>query len=396
MTVKEAIEYIISKSKEDESLLIDTKRFWAFLLDLASDHRKELNVIKRSLDSEFLTLCFKDKEDIKRRVFKMKYRLEDQGVGENWIDFIIDSFFAPLGWEPPKDEEEISQTQNLQTQNKQTQKQQTQKQQTQKQQTQKQQTQKQQTQNQQTQNQQTQKQQTQKQQTQKQQTQKQQTQKQQTQKQKQQNGAKWGLISVLILVVLFILSIILSNSNKNTIEVALDEQVLKQLGYDVEYKEKGTSSQHLVSLKKNGQNIKDLNIPSTYNYNGKNYKITKIYIATFKGDTSLEKVIIPESVKSIGEGSFYDCTSLNSVSLPKKLTNIGRAAFGTCSSLTSITIPNSVTNIGECAFLSCSSLRRVDISNTLTKIGKGIFLGCSSLISVVIPNSVIETIKYFL
>ena len=61
MTVKEAIEYIISKSKDDESLLTDTKRFWAFLSDLAPEHRKELNVIKRSLDSDFLNLCFKDK-----------------------------------------------------------------------------------------------------------------------------------------------------------------------------------------------------------------------------------------------------------------------------------------------------------------------------------------------
>ena len=53
MTLKEAIEYIISESKKDESLLTDTKRFWAYLSDLAPEHRKELKVIKRSLDSEF-------------------------------------------------------------------------------------------------------------------------------------------------------------------------------------------------------------------------------------------------------------------------------------------------------------------------------------------------------
>ena len=231
MTVKEVIEYIISKSKDDESLLTDTKRFWAYLSDLAPEHRKELKVIKRSLDSEFLTLCFKDKEDIKRRVFKMKFRLEEQGVGENWIDFIIESFFTPLGWKPPQDEEETSQIQNQQTQNQQIQKQQIQKQQTQKQQTQKQQTQKQQTQKHQTQKQQTQKQQTQKQQTQKQQTQNQQTQKQQAQKQqiqnqqtqkqqtqKQQNGGTRWYIAILIFVGIFILAIIFSNSNKNDIK----------------------------------------------------------------------------------------------------------------------------------------------------------------------------------
>ncbi|MBR0519013.1 hypothetical protein IJJ97_04400 [bacterium] len=61
----------------------------------------------------------------------MRFRLEDQGLDKNWIDFIVDSFFAPLGWKPPKDEEETSQAQPQQTQNQQTQNQQTQKQQTQ-------------------------------------------------------------------------------------------------------------------------------------------------------------------------------------------------------------------------------------------------------------------------
>ena len=75
MTVKEAVKYIISESKKDESLLTDTKRFWAYLIDLSSDYRKELNVIKRSLDSEFLELCFKSEDDLRRRVFQMKVLL---------------------------------------------------------------------------------------------------------------------------------------------------------------------------------------------------------------------------------------------------------------------------------------------------------------------------------
>ena len=194
MTVKEAIEYIISESKKDESLLTDTNRFKAYLSDLAPEYKeKGLNVVKKNLDSDFLEICFNDKEDVRRRVSRIKYRLEKDGLAEHWIDFIIDSFFTPLGWKPPKDEEETSQTQKQQTQNQQTQ-------------------------NQQTQNQQTQNQQTQKQQTQKQQTQKQQTQQTKNQQTQNQNLGKFGVIAILIFVGICILTIIFSNSNNNDIK----------------------------------------------------------------------------------------------------------------------------------------------------------------------------------
>ena len=53
------------------------------------------------------------------------------------------------------------------------------------------------------------------------------------------------------------------------IEVTLDETVLKQLGYDVEYKEDWIRDLRLISFQKNGEDVKDLVIPSTYTYKGK-------------------------------------------------------------------------------------------------------------------------------
>ena len=134
-------------------------------------------------------------------------------------------------------------------------------------------------------------------------------------------------------------------------EVTLDENVLKQLGYDVKYE-----NSKLVSLRKNGQDVTYLDIPAIYTYEGKIYKITQIASKAFYYCLSLTSVMIPDSVTNIGNSAFYNCSSLTSVTIPDSVKNIGASAFYNCSSLTSVTIPDSVKNIGASAFYNCSSL----------------------------------------
>ena len=116
--------------------------------------------------------------------------------------------------------------------------------------------------------------------------------------------------------------------------------------------------------------------------------VTTIGQYAFYGCSFLTSVTIGNSVTTIGGGAFYDCSSLTSVTIPNSVTTIGWYAFYGCSSLTSVTIPNSVTTIGNEAFRYCSSLTSVTIGNSVTEIGQAAFSGCSSLTSVTIPNSV--------
>ena len=76
----------------------------------------------------------------------------------------------------------------------------------------------------------------------------------------------------------------------------------------------------------------------------------------FLKSSNLTSILIPNSVKSIGNRAFWCCSSLTSITIPDSVTSIGYAAFCGCSSLTSITIPDSVTSMGNKAFLFCSSL----------------------------------------
>ena len=53
-------------------------------------------------------------------------------------------------------------------------------------------------------------------------------------------------------------------------------------------------------------------------------------IYKYYGCSSLTSVTIPNSVTSIGNGTFYECSSLSSVTIPNSVTSIGHGTFGYC------------------------------------------------------------------
>ena len=130
---------------------------------------------------------------------------------------------------------------------------------------------------------------------------------------------------------------------------------------------------YVRNLYVNGELVTDLIIPDS---------VTTIGQYTFYNCSSLTSIIIPDSVTTIGYGAFYNCYSLTSVTIGDSVTTIGGNAFGGCSSLTSVTIPDSVTTIGYWAFDECTSLTSVTIGDSVTTIGGGAFYNCDSLTSV--------------
>ena len=79
----------------------------------------------------------------------------------------------------------------------------------------------------------------------------------------------------------------------------------------------------------------------------------------FNGCGKLIRINIPNSVNTIGSGAFAGCTTLQYISLPNALTRIRQATFGACINLSSIIIPQSVTDIENWAFSDCFSLKEV-------------------------------------
>lgn len=64
----------------------------------------------------------------------------------------------------------------------------------------------------------------------------------------------------------------------------------------------------------------------------------------------IKNVIIPSSVKKIGNESFFACSNLEEVNIPEGLEQIGWNAFCRCHKIKTIVVPSSVTFIGGGAF----------------------------------------------
>jgi len=113
--------------------------------------------------------------------------------------------------------------------------------------------------------------------------------------------------------------------------------------------------------------------------------VTSIGNRAFVGCRNLVSIEMP-NVTSIGEYDFEDCSSLVDISMPK-VTSIRYAAFDGCSSLVDISMPN-VTSIGYAAFFDCSSLALTELPSGVTSIGDYAFSGCTSLALTSLPTGV--------
>jgi len=115
-------------------------------------------------------------------------------------------------------------------------------------------------------------------------------------------------------------------------------------------------------------------IPSSVQYKGVDYKVTRIAMSAFDYCKQLTSVELPQSLLSIGWWSFSDCIGLTSITIPSSVTSIGQGAFRGCIGLVSINIPKSVTKIENEAFKRCRQLKDVVIENSESKLGKDVFM----------------------
>ncbi len=102
---------------------------------------------------------------------------------------------------------------------------------------------------------------------------------------------------------------------------------------------------------------------------------------------SLNDLIIPDTVIAIGANAFEGC-AISNITIPDSVTSIGECAFYHCQNLTSITVPDSVTKIERAAFGECSELKRIPYLGHITSIEEKVFEDCTSLKTVTIPDNI--------
>lgn len=118
--------------------------------------------------------------------------------------------------------------------------------------------------------------------------------------------------------------------------------------------------------------------------------LTCIPDQTFRDCRGLKKIVIPESIESIGRKAFLRCRSLTEINIPYKLKSLGNTAFCGCSSLRQILLYCDLQCIPGSAFAFCENLRRVLLPDCLLGIRTKAFAGCSNLSKINLPEGLQE------
>jgi len=95
-------------------------------------------------------------------------------------------------------------------------------------------------------------------------------------------------------------------------------------------------------------------------------------------------IVLPDSVRTIGNYAFSGTSSLEYIRMPRELDgSIGQNTFKNCSSLRSIRIPVGIERIETEAFYGCTSLTGVELASSVSSIAAGAFGGCSALAKLI-------------
>ena len=164
----------------------------------------------------------------------------------------------------------------------------------------------------------------------------------------------------------------------------------------------------------------DIIIPSVIScYGMDDIPVTEVFESGFFADSNggnshcnsfyNGKVIIPDSVKVIGDKAFYGLSGMDGIELGSGIEKIGDAAFynayvlfdGFPAGLKEIgksafagtaiyeaNLPEGLEKLGDGAFMNCQSLRTVTLPSTLKEIGSGLFLNCNNLTEATLPEGI--------
>lgn len=171
---------------------------------------------------------------------------------------------------------------------------------------------------------------------------------------------------------------------------------------------------------------KDIVIPKTI----EGYKVSRIAAKAFAGSelqsvdiqaeitslsesafecSTVQRVVLPNTLKDIGDRAFYQCRSLTTINFCEGLQKIGGEAFS-ATQLGDITLPSTLTSIGSYSFASSfgnitsvkftgptsigsdtfqslTSLKSVDFGDKSTLIGGSAFYCCSNLTEVKLSSN---------
>lgn len=120
--------------------------------------------------------------------------------------------------------------------------------------------------------------------------------------------------------------------------------------------------------------------------------VNTIYPKAFYYNTKITKVVLGDEVKNIGNLAFIGCSKLTTITFNEKLESIGQSAFKDCD-LTSIILPETVKSLGDLCFAYNKSLDYCYIGPLCKEFGKDIFFETSSSFCIGTTSENIEVLE---
>lgn len=117
--------------------------------------------------------------------------------------------------------------------------------------------------------------------------------------------------------------------------------------------------------------------------------LTEIKSGAFCDCDSLERISIPKGVKEIADNLFSGCEKLKDISFSKDVKRIGYLSFSS-TGLESFTFPEGIKEVEYSTFSSCGKLKYVYLPESINKIDESAFAGCTLLNKINIPSKVEE------
>ncbi len=109
--------------------------------------------------------------------------------------------------------------------------------------------------------------------------------------------------------------------------------------------------------------------------------VRRIENEAFSDNTTLQCVVLPDTLSSIGRNAFAFCTNLKYIHMPDSIVDIEHGALSHCKALEYVVLPNSLIAISSKMFYCCSSLRYIHFYkyNKLQYRGDYAIWGCDKL-----------------
>lgn len=202
-------------------------------------------------------------------------------------------------------------------------------------------------------------------------------------KQRKQSRRKAvAIFSVFILLMAAILTLTIHRSIPDTFRFD-DHLVCQLIGSDSLTVSVTHDTLAIYSLKDGEM---DITIPSTIEHDGRTFTVTEIDSCTFMDCKPLIAIVLPQTLRSIGNRAFLGCDSLTHINIPDSVTHIGEQAFRMCTTIRSVKLPKNIKTLEKRVFSACYKLKEVEVPPSVKELRRDAFGDCFALEHITLPE----------